>query len=321
MTNLNSSSLSLDLNLLRYLVVLVQEKSVSRTAERLHVTQPAVSAAIKRLRLTYNDPILVRSGQTMQPTPRAFDMARLIEPMLKRAYEMTQEQHFEPSKSQMSFSLICSDYVQFAMISNLTDLIQRAAAGISIDVKPANPERIASWMESGLVDLGVGYLPNPLESWRTKLLFREEQVCLIKRNHTALKREWNANLYCDLTHVAISPGGAGIYGASLYQALKSEGLKRRIGLTLPSFLAIPYVVAKTGFVATVPLTIAKHFSSFLPLTYLSLPIKLPAFEISMYWHERVHMDLAHKWLRQQVEVVAETHNKLTRAEPTRKPRS
>ena len=93
MTNLNSSSLSLDLNLLRYLVVLVQEKSVSRTAERLHVTQPAVSAAIKRLRLTYNDPILVRSGQTMQPTPRAFDMARLIEPMLKRAYEMTQEQH------------------------------------------------------------------------------------------------------------------------------------------------------------------------------------------------------------------------------------
>ncbi len=317
MTDPNSSPLSLDLNLLRYLVVLVQEKSVSRTADRLRVTQPAVSAAIKRLRNAYSDPILVRSGQTMQPTPRAVDIARAIEPMLQKAYEMTQEQQFEPSKSQMAFSLICSDYVQFAMMSNLSELIQRTGGGISLDVKPANPEKIASWMESGLVDLGIGHLPNPLESLRTKLLFREEQVCLFKRNHTALKREWNANLYCDLTHVSISPGGAGIYGARLDQALKSEGLKRRIGLTLPSFLAIPYVVAKTGYIATVPMTIAKHFSSFLPLTYLSLPFNLPAFEISMYWHERVHLDGAHKWLRQQVEVAAESHKHVIHSAPTR----
>lgn len=292
---------SLDLNLLRYLIVLVQEKSVSKTAKKMSVTQPAVSAALKRLRVAFEDPILVRSGQFMQATPRAIEMASTIEPMLASIQEMAQEQRkFDPTRSHMDFTLTCSDYVQFAMISKLTDSMRRSAPDISLVVKPANPEKIIHWMESGQVDLGIGYLPNPPEHLRARLLFGEDQVCLIRKNHPALRLNWTKKLYSELTHVAVSPGGAGIYGARIDHALKSEGVKRRIGLTLPSFLAIPYVVAKTDYVATVPATIARHFSAFLPLTSVQLPLTLPAFEISMYWHERVHADVAHMWLRQQV---------------------
>lgn len=311
------ASSTLDLNLLRYLVVLVQERSVSRTANKMLVTQPAVSAALKRLRVAFEDPILVRSGQSMQATPRAIEMASVLEPMLSSIQAMAQEQKkFDPARSHMVFTLTCSDYVQFTMMSTLTDSVRRTAPDISLVVKPANPEKITHWMESGQVDLGIGYLPDPPEHLRVRLLFGEDQVCLIRKSHPALKRSWTKKLYSELTHVAISPGGAGIYGARIDHALKSEGVKRRIGLTLPSFLAIPYVVAKTDYVATVPATIARHFSSFLPLTSIQLPLALPAFEISMYWHERVHADVAHKWLRQQVMAAAPPDSKSTAYRPS-----
>jgi DNA-binding transcriptional LysR family regulator len=296
---------TLDLNLLRYLVVLVQEGSVSRAAHKMLVTQPAVSAALKRLRVTFEDPILVRSGQSMQATPRALEMVRALEPMLLNIQSMAQDhKKFDPASSHMVFTLTCSDYVQFSVMSRLTNAIRRNAPDVSLVVKPANPEKIAHWMESGQVDLGIGYLNDPPEHLRSRMLWGEDQVCLIRKNHPALRRKWTKDLYTELTHVAISPGGAGIYGARIDHALKSEGVKRRVGLTLPSFLAMPYVVAKTDFVATVPASIARHFSSFLPLTSIQLPLTLPAFEISMYWHERVHADVAHKWLRQQVMHVA-----------------
>lgn len=311
------ASSKLDLNLLRYLVVLVQERSVSRTANKMLVTQPAVSAALKRLRMTFDDPILVRSGQSMQATPRAIEMASVLEPMLFSIEEMAQDQKkFDPAHSHMVFTLTCSDYVQFTLMSILTNAIRCSAPDISLVIKPANPEKIAHWMESGQVDLGIGYLPNPPEHLRSRMLWREEQVCLIRKNHPALRRDWTKKLYSELTHVAISPGGAGIYGARIDHALKSEGVKRQISLTLPSFLAIPYVVAKTDYVATVPATIARHFSSFLPLTSINLPLALPAFEISMYWHERVHADVAQKWLRQQVMDVAPLDSKSTLHRPT-----
>ena len=304
MTSYTASS-SLDLNLIRYLVALVQEKSVSKAAQKMMVTQPAVSAALKRLRAAFEDPILVRSGQSMQATPRAIELAYTFEQMLIDITEMALEQKkFEPALSRKVFTLIASDFVQFAIMSSLADSIRRSGPDIALIVKPANPEKIFHLMESGQVDLGIGYLPDPPEQLKTRLLFGENQVCLIRKNHPALKREWTKTLYSELTHVSISPGGSGIYGAAIDRTLKSQGVKRRIGLTLPSFLAIPYVVEKSDYIATVPASLAKHYSTFMAITYIELPLTLPAFEISMYWHERVHLDVANKWLRQQVTNVA-----------------
>jgi DNA-binding transcriptional LysR family regulator len=295
------AAFGMDLNLLRYLVVLVQECSVSRAADRVYVTQPAMSAALKRLREVFNDPILVRSGQTMSATPRARELIATVEPMLQSVHGLTLLQSaFEPGRSRRSFTVMCSDYVQFAVLSRLVQLISNDAPSVELTVRPANPRKVQIWMESGQVDLGIGYLPTPPESLRARLLFGEEQVCLVRKGHPILRRDFTPALYAEMTHVAISPGGAGIYGATIDNALRSLGIRRRVGLTLPSFLAIPYVVAATDHIATVPLRIARHFCRFLPLEVLAAPMLLPAFEISMYWHERVHMDLANVWLRKQV---------------------
>lgn len=291
----------MDLNLLRYLVVLVQECSVSRAADRVFVTQPAMSAALKRLREAFSDPILVRSGQTMSATPRARELIATVEPMLLTVHGLTLRQPaFEPRRSRHSFTVMCSDYVQFAILRRLVRLLSEEAPGVELVVRPANPGKAQAWMESGQVDLGIGYLPAPPESLRARLLFGEDQVCLVRKGHPVLRRTFTPELYADMTHVGISPGGAGIYGATIDRTLRSLGIRRRVGLTLPSFLAVPYVVSATDHIATVPLRIARHFSRFLPLELLPTPMRLPAFEISMHWHERVHQDMANIWLRKQV---------------------
>lgn len=297
---------STDLNLLRYLVVLVQERSVTRAADRVRVTQPAMSAALKRLRDTFKDPILVRSGQQMVATPRAQEMAAAVEPMLHAVHALTQPlADFDPAVSRRGFTLMGSDYVQFALLGRLCARLAAAAPGVDLTVRPANPDKVLPWMESGQVDLGIGYIPAPPENLRTRLLFGEEQVCLVRSGHPVTRRAFTPELYAGMVHVAISPGGAGFYGARIDHALRSLGIRRRIGLTLPSFLAIPYVVASTDYVATVPVRIARHFSGLLPLAVLPTPVQLPAFEISMHWHERVHADQGNVWLRQQVVQAAE----------------
>jgi DNA-binding transcriptional LysR family regulator len=143
--------------------------------------------------------------------------------MLVDITEMALEQKkFEPALSRKVFTLIASDFVQFAIMSSLADSIRRSGPDIALIVKPANPEKIFHLMESGQVDLGIGYLPDPPEQLRTRLLFGENQVCLIRKNHPALKREWTKTLYSELTHVSISPGGSGIYGAAIDRTLKSQ---------------------------------------------------------------------------------------------------
>jgi DNA-binding transcriptional LysR family regulator len=295
-----------DLNLLRYLAVLVEECSVSRAADRLGVTQPAVSAALKRLRQRFGDPILVRGSHGMAATAHAADMAHRTAPLLAAAHQLVRSGHgFEPGRTARRFTLMGSDYVQFFVLPRLCARVLAAAPGVSLEHRPANPRKIEPWMESGQVDLGVGYLLTPPPALRCRLLFADQQVCLMRQGHPAAAGPFTVDGYAAQMHVAISPGGAGIYGQRIDAMLQTLGIRRRIGLTLPSFLAMPYVIARTDMVATVPRRLALHFAELLPLTIVEAPLPLPAFELSMFWHERVHHDPANVWLR--AEVVAATH--------------
>ena len=291
----------LDLNLLRYLVTLVELGSVSRTADQLGVTQPAVSAALKRLRERFRDPIVVRSGQAMTPTPHALALAREIAPMLATVQQLARgKTPFDPARAQRSFTLMGSDYVQFFVLPRLCAQLEARGADVVLDHRPANPGKVAPWMESGQVDLGIGYLLEPPPSLRSRLLLSDRQVCLLRQGHPAQQEDFTLERYAALSHVAVSPGGAGIYGRRIDALLKTQGVRRNVVLTVPSFLAVPYVVARTDYIATVPSRFAQYFADLLPLRVLAPPIPLPAFEMSMFWHERVHHDLANSWLRQEV---------------------
>jgi DNA-binding transcriptional LysR family regulator len=123
---------------------------------------------------------------------------------------------------------------------------------------------------------------------------------MLRKGHPASRGAFTLERYASLSHVAISPGGAGIYGQRIDSLLKTQSVRRRVILTVPSFLAVPYVVARTDYIATVPGRLARYFADLLPLAIVEAPLPLPAFELSMFWHERVHHDLANVWLRQEV---------------------
>ena len=298
---MNAKDTELDLNLLRYLVALVEQSSVSRTAEQLGVTQPAVSAALKRLRDRFRDPILVRSGQSMTPTPHAVALAQQIAPLLATVQQLARgKSPFDPSRTPRSFTLMGSDYVQFFVLPRLCSRLEASGAAVLLEHRPATPGTIEPWMESGQVDLGIGYLLSPPPSLRSRLLFSDRQVCMLRKGHPASRGAFTLERYASLSHVAISPGGAGIYGQRIDSLLKTQSVRRRVILTVPSFLAVPYVVARTDYIATVPGRLARYFADLLPLAIVEAPLPLPAFELSMFWHERVHHDLANVWLRQEV---------------------
>jgi len=292
---------SLDLNLLRYLVTLVQESSVTRAAERLEVSQPAVSAALKRLRETFQDPILVRSGHGMSPTPRAVLMAEQVAPLLDGVRHMVEGRgRFEPSNGPRTFTLMGSDYIQFMVLPRLFTVFQQQRAQVVLEHRPANPSKVEPWLESGQVDLGIGYLAAPALSLRTRLLFGDKQVCLMRKSHPYAMRPLTLDAYSAMGHVAVSPSGAGIYGARVDSLLRTLGVRRRFVVTLPSFLAMPYLIARTDLIATVPGRLATYFAGLLPLAIVDPPVPLPSFEMYMFWHERAHQDQSNAWLRQQV---------------------
>jgi DNA-binding transcriptional LysR family regulator len=237
----------------------------------------------------------------MAPTPHALALAREIAPMLATVQQLARgKTPFDPARAQRSFTLMGSDYVQFFVLPRLCAQLEARGADVVLDHRPANPGKVAPWMESGQVDLGIGYLLEPPPSLRSRLLLSDRQVCLLRQGHPAQQEDFTLERYAALSHVAVSPGGAGIYGRRIDALLKTQGVRRNVVLTVPSFLAVPYVVARTDYIATVPSRFAQYFADLLPLRVLAPPIPLPAFEMSMFWHERVHHDLANSWLRQEV---------------------
>jgi len=304
---MKKSDADLDLNLLRYLVLLVEEGSVSRTAERLGVSQPAVSAALRRLRDRFDDPIVVRSGQAMKPTPHAVELAKQVEPLLRAVQQLARgKSPFSPNRTTRKLTLMGADYVQFFILPRLCSRLEEFGSKIQLEHRPANPSKIESWMESGQVDLGIGYLLPAPPSLRSRPLLSDTQVCILRKGHPALRTPFTMERYGELLHVAVSPAGAGIYGRRIDEALKTLGVRRQIVVTLPSFLAVPYVVASTNYAATVPLRLARYFADLVALEVVEVPAPLPSFDISMFWHERVHHDLANVWLRQEVVSLADS---------------
>lgn len=301
----------LDLNLLRYLRCLVEEASVSRAAHRMGVTQPAMSACLRRMRAAFGDPILVRSGRAMIPTPRSLEMALIAASLLDTVTRMQDAAGpFQPATAQRSFTLIGSDYVEFAFLPALCRRVQESAPGVALLQRPANPAEAASWMQSGQVDLGIGSLDAPPPALRTRTLLNDDLVCVLRAGHPALRGRLDAEAYAGLAHVVVAPGGIGYLGRPVDEALRSLGLARRVALTLPSYLAVPHVLAATDYVATVPRRIAQSYAQSLALHFMAPPLRLPAFRIAMFWHERVDKDAANRWLRRQIaEVAAELRRK------------
>lgn len=295
----------IDLHLIRVLHTVLTERSVSRAAIRLGMYQPAVSAALKRLRDLANDPLLVRSGAGMVPTDAAL---RMIEPsaaILRAAESMFSDARaFEPATAHNTFRLAASDYLDPLFLPQLVAQIKAQAPQVLIEIHPLSAESdYRARLAQGDIDLVIGNWPTPPDDLHLGRLFGDEVVCLVSRDHPAVRRGWDVDSWLGAEHIAPTPTHPGARGV-IDDHLDSQGLQRRITARCAHFSLIPGMVASSLLVLTTGRQYCERFLDRLPLAILPCPVVFPRLMYYQLWHERSHSSSAAKWLRERVKSVA-----------------
>ncbi|NBD09448.1 LysR family transcriptional regulator [Corallococcus sp. Z5C101001] len=288
----------INLNLMVALDALLREAHVTRAAARVGLTQSAMSHALAQLRALLGDALLIRGRGGMVLTPRAEQLAAPLRrglAELQRA--LRNEPPFEPATASRRFTVATRDYFGSVLLPGALELLGREAPGVDLSVRHVESSTFPALLETGEVDLVV--VTPPVESGpglRQQKLFTEDFVCVVRKDHPAVRRTLDLDTYLKLSHVLISPRGDGVGAVDV--ALAQRGLPpRRIALRVPYFLIAPLVVTRSDHVLTAPRRLIAAFSETYPLQVLAPPLPIPPFDIIQVWHERFDGDPAHQWLR------------------------
>ena len=295
----------IDLHLIRILHTVLTERSVSRAALRMGMYQPAVSAALKRLRDLAGDPLLVRSGSSMVPTEAGL---RMLEPAasILRAAEVlfSDARGFDPLTATNTFRVVASDYMDPHFLPSLVARIKSQAPLVHIEIHSLSPEAdYRANLANGQVDLVIGNWLMPHEDLHMGRLFGDEVVCLVAKGHPALRRAWDNASWLAAEHIAPTPTHPGAKGI-IDEYLESQGLKRNIAARCAYFGLIPAIVASSLLVLTTGRQYCERFLKQEDVTILECPVKFPRMLYYQLWHERTHGSSAARWLRERVKEVA-----------------
>ncbi|WP_280155132.1 LysR family transcriptional regulator [Piscinibacter sp. XHJ-5] len=301
------NAISVDLNLLAVLDALLDERNVTRAARRVHLSQPATSNALARLRQVFGDPLLVRSGRGLVLTPRA---EALIGP-LRHAMEQIDvalgtAETFYPATSTATFTIATSDALQIGLVPALLARLAAEAPGVRIVCTPLDglrkdigdplPEH---GLASGQVDLAIGYFSQPQPHHHVKALFDGDFVCVTRKGHPVVGPDMTLRQFVELGHVVIS--AAHHVHSTVDAALARRKLTRRVAVVVPQYSVVPYVLARSDHVAVLPRRLAEAFLRTFGLQLIEPPLALAKFTITQVWHERTHRSAAHGWFRRLVE--------------------
>lgn len=289
---------SVDLNLLSVLDVVLEERNVRRAAARLGLTPSAVSHALRRLRELLGDPLVVRTAQGVVPTARA---ERIAAPLGRALGELrsvlSDETGFDAATLRRTFTLSSADLAQFVLLPMLTKCLARTAPGVRLVVRPPRGDLFDS-LARGTLDLAFGIFEDAPEGFRYQALFHEDFLCIVRRDHPAARGALSLERYLSLAHISVAPRGSA--GSIVDSALLKLGHRRNVELVVPHFLVAPHVVAETDLALMLPARVATHFAQHLPLRLLPPPLPLSGFTIGQLWHDRMHRDPAHRWLRKLI---------------------
>jgi len=290
---------NIDLKLLAIISELHHTRSVSQTAENLAISQSAVSMSLAKLRRHFNDPLFVRTSAGMEPTPHAAELIRL----LKSAEDLLQtalEHHvvFDPLRSNRLFHLHSTDIAQVTLIPKLMRRLKELAPAARVELGRIS-ESTPRLLESGAVDLAVGFILPMGAGYCHQSLFHDRLVCAVRRNHPRIGNTLTLEQFQNEIHVAVSTVGTG--HSTVERTMESKGIKRQVGLTVPSFLGIPPILTSTDYLAILPGQLAEYMAEHLAapasIRVLKLPFHLPHYVIMQHWHERYTHDPALRWLR------------------------
>lgn len=302
--------LTLDLNLLRVFDAVMTEQNLTRAANRLAMTQPAVSNALRRLRDALNDELLIRTAHGVKPTPRA----ETLWPAVRRALAELEEavmpdQEFDVSKAQQTFRMAMADATAALWLPSLVRSIEREAPGIKVRMMPLTTREPRPMLLRGDIDLAVGFFPGVVAQLaggqgtmvspiRHEQLYSGQYVCVMRKDHPLAKSELTVDAYCSANHLLVSFSGRA-HGL-VDEALAQMGRERRILLTVNQFFTAGRVVATSDLVTVLPRHLVASTGMTGALITKELPFSLPQVHIDMLWHERDTRNPAHTWLREHI---------------------
>jgi len=300
----------IELSLIRTLHTVITERSVSRAALKLHSSQPAVSAQLKRLRALTGDPLLVRSGGGMVPTATGMALLPAAAQVLQGAQALfgghAGTRAFVPEAASQVFRIAASDYLDPLFLPELIGRLRAEAPGVRLDLLPLTREfDYRGHLARGEVDLVIGNWLQPPAELHLGRLISDEIVCLVAVDHPAARnpRAWSIERYLASDHIAPTPLHAGSRGV-VDDHLQAQGLERRIVVRCPHFGLSPSMVARSSLVLTTGRQFCARYLGSLPVRIVRCPVEFPPLTYYQLWHDLTHASPAVRWLREQVREVA-----------------
>lgn len=297
----------LDLNLFIVLEALVREHSVTRAADRLGLSQPAVSAALKRLRQQLGDPLLVRTRDGMLPTPRAQEIYASLGHSLDSIQNVLQDgPAFTPERTQRSFNVMLSDIGEIVYLPRLIARLQRTAPGIRLTIRRLVRPRVSEELGSGRIDLAIGWVDRAGDVFRDDL-FKEDFVCIVRPKHPRIgRRRLTLSQFASEWHLVVGRADAGpdvflrATNTTQEMGFSKAVRERKVALLVPHFLAVPNIIANTDLLCVVPRQLGQVYEALGQVQIVPLPVKCESFAVSQFWHKRFDTDQGNAWLRAQV---------------------
>ncbi len=295
-----------DLNLLVYLDILLKEKSVTRAAEQLGLTQPAMSNALKRLREVFNDPILIRTNQGMTATEKALSLQPEIRKLVLEMQTLLEpNQDFQAQDSRRVFRIMCSDYAEATLLPAMIKRMREEAPGIILDCLTPSDVSYQD-LEQGHVDMAINRFNDMPASFHQKTIWRDSFSCLLNADNPMAKK-FNLKTYLQAQHVWVSKTGMGVgLGVNpehqsglgwIDKALEKLGHKRQISIFTRHYTMPALLVMNNDLIATLPTKVAVMYAANPALVLKAPPFSIPEFELKMAWSPLLHHSAAHRWLR------------------------
>ena len=289
-----------DLNLLRILAVLLEERHISRTAARLHVTQPAISRSLTRLRVEFNDQLFVRSTRGMLPTAKALKLEKPLFELLEKIESFYRAPEvFDPAKAKGLVRIATTDYFEQVVWVELVGALNRKAPGLRFVTTLTGSDLPTESMRDGTTHIAIaGFFGDMPNGFMRQALFTDNFLSVIRKDHPYSKREIDLADFLKLSHLVVSPGGDS-FGAVDVE-LQKKNKQRHVAASVSSFLSSGPLVANSDLILTAPGRLVDLFTKYLPLRAFKPPLLLPKINVVQVWHERFHSDPMLSWLRKTI---------------------
>lgn len=288
----------MDLFQLQVLDTLLREQSLTRGAEVLNVTQPALSKTLARLREHFEDPLFIRVAFQMKPTAKALGLASQIQNILREIARLKCEQlPFSPGTSCRHFKFVGPDVAAVVLLPPILKQMRVLAPGVLLSAVQLNGEHLHDWLESGETDLAAGDYPFLVQGIKRQRLFSTRHVSLVRKCHPRLAELASLSVFIEENHVLVNTRDMRFNTRIAENALEQVIPTRRVAARVPGFATAALLAKHIDAIVTLPKPIAMIMACELNLATFEPPVKLPHTEVYQYWHERYDRDLGHEWLR------------------------